>query len=98
MKLMDERIKEMVGCGDSMIAALRELQELRSQSTWIVVEERLPEDERDVLVIASGQPMYIGWMKIGGEWRIRGGSSSWANTLNVTHWRPLPAAPREGTK
>lgn len=58
---------------------------------WISVKDRLPEEKQSVLV------HYVdGWMPIAflinGKWYQSGGETSW---LSVTHWMPLPEAPKE---
>lgn len=58
---------------------------------WISVEDSLPEEGKSVLV------HYVdGWMPVAhllnGKWYQSGGETSW---LSVTHWMPLPEAPKE---
>ena len=64
---------------------------------WISVEERLPEDEKDVAVIVKlqkGNWMYLTAFRLpcGGWWINRGAGLDYAE---VTHWMPLPPAPKE---
>lgn len=59
---------------------------------WISVEERLPEDEKDVAVIVKmpkGNWMYLTAFRLpmGGWWINRGSGLDYAE---VTHWSPLP--------
>ena len=59
---------------------------------WISVEERLPQDNKNVLVymrysgisLASYVPFLQTWV------------DSESCGLDVTHWRPLPEPPKEG--
>jgi hypothetical protein len=62
-------------------------------SEWISVDDRLPEEGRDVLVYAKG-----GWMAVRHYRAPQGNSfSGWyPNGLpieNTTHWMPLPEPP-----
>lgn len=57
---------------------------------WISVEERLPEDEREVLVVYCGegiQDVHMSWYE--------GDEFGWATTGYVSHWMELPAPPKE---
>jgi hypothetical protein len=113
MKLTDERISELrgflsdLGCSivyqelketNDIILALRELQQLRSQSTWIAVTERLPEGFEFVLVSGKQRDCDVDY-RCTAAYREDGFFDGFGNQMTtVTHWRPLPAAPQEGTK
>lgn len=61
---------------------------------WISVEERLPDDDRDVLVCVNGNTIDTGYCTFG-----HGGNRYWTTYAairnNVTHWMPLPEPPKE---
>lgn len=59
-------------------------------SRWIPVTERLPEDEYPVLVTCGkGYRSFIArYDLIWKRWRV-------SHTLRITHWMPLPEAPKE---
>lgn len=57
---------------------------------WISVDERLPEDRKDVLVYLKGGDFRVSHCAAGGYWQI------WTRELDVTHWMPLPDPPKEG--
>ena len=78
---------------------------------WISVEDRLPSDEQEVLVIAhgwDGRLVYVGSHKrveAQKSWLtgITNKSSEWSlwgwsylKEPMVTHWLPLPEPPKEG--
>ena len=78
---------------------------------WISVDDRLPSDEQDVLVIAhgwDGRLVYVGSHKrveAQKSWitGITNKSSEWLlwgwsylKEPMVTHWLPLPEPPKEG--
>ena len=65
----------------------------RKQSDWISVEERLPEDDETVLVITSESEMEVCFYKTEskGIFQRLGGL---VLIYNVTHWMPLPEAPK----
>jgi hypothetical protein len=61
---------------------------------WIPVEERLPENGKNVLIFVRTMP---GWWHIEVDWRD---GNSWYNNAEtdwnkITHWMPLPEAPEE---
>lgn len=58
-------------------------------SRWIPVTERLPEEDVNVLV-AFDDGFIATTCIIDGEWEL------WADAGEVTHWMPLPDAPKEG--
>ena len=68
-------------------------------SEWISVEDRLPDNREDVLVVAfidDVRLITIGWYSdICKAWRL----TTWAGEREpryATHWMPLPEAPKEG--
>ena len=70
---------------------------------WISVEERLPEDDGDVLAIVSGYPtsnitledvLVVAAFCEGEGWYIEE-YPDWDNPI-ITYWMPLPEPPKEG--
>lgn len=63
---------------------------------WIPVEERLPEDRSDVLVVAYWHErwgVYMGWCAPErAAWSVRIGIGN-RSDIAVTHWMPLPSGP-----
>ncbi|HGS6024626.1 dATP/dGTP pyrophosphohydrolase domain-containing protein [Klebsiella pneumoniae] len=56
---------------------------------WISVSERLP-DEGDHVLVSDGVGMEVSWIR-GREWK----KLRHIYSEDVTHWMPLPAAPKE---
>jgi len=91
-------LQRTIGSGSVVNFAARwremeaELEQLREESRWIPVEERLPEDDVMVLVWRKcskySYPQYTA-VHNSGEWFSNGGRK----VNNITHWRPLPAGP-----
>lgn len=88
------------GCA-IMRAAADRIEEL-SASPWISVNDRLPEDEQDVLVIASGRPREhleldsaheLATFYAGEGWYFDA-YPEWEDP-QVTYWMPLPERPEE---
>lgn len=70
---------------------------------WISVEDRLPEDDGDVLAIVSGYPtpnitledvLVVAAFCEGEGWYIEE-YPDWDNPI-ITYWMPLPEPPKEG--
>lgn len=104
--------KLTAACADALenhethIAALqKEIEGLRRRvPQWISVEDRLPEDHDDVLVLVSGvyrgitfeDAQMIGvWFGADEGWWLAE-FNCWDNP-GVTHWMPLPEAPSTET-
>lgn len=57
---------------------------------WISVKDRLPEDEREVLVVYCGEgikDVHMSWYE--------GDEFGWATLGYVSHWMELPEPPKE---
>ena len=82
----------------SMANALAYIQQLEAQvPRWIPVEERLPATDDDVLIVTNnefgtGYEVGQGYYDIcDEEWF----GHAYVGTIDVTHWMPLPEAPKE---
>lgn len=60
------------------------------QMRWIPVEERLPEEKQRVIVRCERVGTSVGWI-LWGNWMTDIGPGAG----KVTHWMPLPKAPKE---
>ena len=63
------------------------------QMRWIPVEERLPEEKQRVIVRCERVGTSVGWI-LWGNWMADIGPDAG----KVTHWMPLPKAPKEEKK
>ena len=82
-----------------LIDALRRLS-VRTGSPWISVNDRLPEDEQEVLVLANGRPREhielinaceLATFYAGEGWFFEA-YPDWDDP-QVTYWMPLPESP-----
>lgn len=65
------------------------------QPTWISVEERLPEPDKEVLLYDKNSIRHyvIGWLRRHkgynkGMWAL---SNGWVEDKDITHWMPIPS-------
>ena len=66
--------------------------ELREKKRWISVTEKTPEYDMPQLALnADGDALIANYAY--GEW-----FDTWGQNVEVTHWMPLPDAPKEGNK
>ena len=110
MTIEDARLKELIerakiisfGFDDpedkDTADALTELLRLRQEGRWIPVTEAMPPERTDVLAYWSNAGFYVtSWFK----WETME-KPLWSPAVpawgEVTHWRPLPAAPEGGPK
>lgn len=86
--------------GCAIIRAARERLEELTASPWISVNDRLPEDEQEVLVLANGRPQKhielinaceLATFYAGEGWLLED-YPDWENPP-VTYWMPLPELP-----
>lgn len=86
--------------GCAIIRAARERLEELTASPWISVNDRLPEDEQEVLVLANGRPQKnielinaceLATFYAGEGWLLEA-YPEWENP-QVTYWMPLPESP-----
>ena len=81
---------------EETITAISMAIEALNQTAWIPVEERLPENGFDDIVLVSiGYDMEFGRCNSNGEWLIW--SSGWIHCDKVLAWMPLPE-PYKGSK
>lgn len=87
---------------DAAATVTRLAAEAAVERDWISVEDRLPEDDGDVLAIVSGYPtpnitledvMVVAAFCEGEGWYI-GEYPDWDNPI-ITYWMPLPEPPKE---
>ena len=64
---------------------------LTPPNEWVSVEERLPEEKQRVIVRCERVGTSVGWI-LWGNWMTDIGPGAG----KVTHWMPLPKAPKEG--
>ena len=65
------------------------------KSPWISVEERLPEPEKEVIILAKNKYIDIDHLTDDGE----GGYYWWrSDDDKITHWMPIPELPKEEKK
>ena len=88
---------DLAEAADRIEAQAKEIEKLRGQVPhWIPVEERLPEDRSDVLVVAYWHErwgVYMGWCAPErAAWSVHIGIGD-RSDIAVTHWMPLPEPP-----
>ena len=88
---------------DAAAQVTRLAAEAAVERDWISVEDRLPEDDGDVLAIVSGYPtpnitledvLVVAAFCEGEGWYIEE-YPDWDNPI-ITYWMPLPEPPEEG--
>lgn len=68
---------------------LKELKQLREQTRWIPVSERLPENNVEVLVTTEWDCITIGEMFSNNDWFIHEGTTN-TDIDDIKAWMPLP--------
>ena len=69
--------------------------QLGQQSQWISVKERLPQESTHCVIRIDDGEYQVAWRE-NGHWIMFNPCCIYNSQLNnVTHWMPLPAAPKE---
>lgn len=77
----------------------KHLDEIPTASPWHRVEERLPDDTRDVLAVRrygndlEKQEVIVAHLSVIMD--MKRGFDKWWNATNITHWMPFPEPPKE---
>lgn len=96
-------LKQNVELRDASAQVTKLAAEAAVEREWISVEDRLPEDDGDVLAIVSGYPtpnitledvLVVAAFCKGEGWYIEE-YRDWDNPI-ITYWMPLPEPPKEG--
>lgn len=91
-----DRIDEiMCGTSNAERAYLENLYNEVTKPHWISVEDELPKIGKDVLVLREDGEMQVAHQyneEIARWWSVDG----FPLKNNITHWMPLPQAPKEG--
>ena len=97
-RIWDTGLKNAENWAVNESIALDRIQQLEAQvPRWIPVEERLPEDQRSILTV-NGH----GDIRMMALWKKDGDKMTWLwdgrmmHFNDITHWMPLPEAPKEG--
>ena len=99
--LVDKLEKELAGNweGDSWDLGFKTAIDIVKQhNEWVSVNERLPDDDENVLVYSGDKEMFIAWCGvIGRTWRdsFRDAPYDELVGISITHWMPLPQPPSE---
>lgn len=66
------------------------------QTEWISVNDRLPENAETVLAHCKDGGMFVGRYMSNGDWQIwTAMKSTRIVRRTITHWMPLPTAPKD---
>ena len=67
------------------------------KTQWISVKDRLPEDCKKILVVNGHGYISISslWRKDGSKWTWVDSTGHFNHVNDITHWMPLPEAPKE---
>ena len=83
-----DRLHRLAAYEDTGLAP-EEVQQMR----WIPVEERLPKPEENPVLVYDYSGVGVSWHSKAMGWLYKNGLPC----VEVTHWMPLPKAPKEET-
>lgn len=78
---------------------LARIKTAKKSNEWIPVEERLPEEGVEVIVaLQIGDRLAVDTDRIHGREWFAYGKNGYRSAGYITHWMPLPEAPKGGDK
>lgn len=82
---------------DQLADADKVMNSLNNSNGWISIKDRLPEDISDVLILSKEKQSCVGYYRSSdNDWNMYNPCCSFHMELHgVTHWMPLPAAPKK---
>jgi len=86
---VNEECKECAEEHRQLAEWLKELKQLREQTKWILISERLPEKNVEVLIATEWDCITIGEMFSSNDWHIHEGATN-AGIDDIKAWMPLP--------
>lgn len=96
-KLLDTDIvrqdKVALNLLEQVLYDIQHVPTLTPPNEWVSVDERLPEEKQRVIVRCERVGTSVGWI-LWGNWMTDIGPGAG----KVTHWMPLPKAPKEEKK
>lgn len=95
-----EEIKELLDSWKGTIVAGGDIS-ISISSPWISVEERLPEPEKEVIILNKRKHTDIDFLTDdgdGGYYWWKSDETIWCDDDEITHWMPIPELPKEEKK
>lgn len=89
----EQGLKEAIGILNATPAA-----DLLSINQWISCKDKMPADGIDVLICARNRMINLAWYDKDMGYFYVCDSDYKYNSLDVTHWMPLPELPKDGEK
>lgn len=100
MAMGGDRFKNMIDSinANPAFIAGAEWADANPKSPWISVEERLPEPEKEVIILDGRKHIDIDHLTDDGEdnyfwWKSD--DTIWCEDDEITHWMPIPQLPKE---
>lgn len=100
MAIGGDRFKNMI---DSLNAnpafiAGAEWADKNPKSPWVSVEDKLPEPEKEVIILDKRKHIDIDFLThdgVGGYYWWKSDETIWCDDDEITHWMPIPQLPKE---
>lgn len=95
MVVMDTMREQLSKANERAEKAEHELAELKKQTRWIPVSEKLPEEYKSVLLLVESNGKIVIGSREKERFLIDVPPDDWCFGRGFTHWQPLPQPPQE---